>query len=868
MKETIMLALIILSNVFDWTLEARAQQSETAKKSSSGQVARIRNIDVKHIALDLQFDWKKKQAYGTVLVTLSTLNTSDKVTLDAGMLTINSVEINNGTALKFDHDNSNKNNNLQIQLDRSYSPSQEVTLVINYHTNYINETDPNNLGGSYGKGLRFFGPTFTDPRKRKQIWSAGIPESNRYWFPGYDSPDDFRTTELKATVDKELTVVSNGVLISTKVNTDGTKTFHWKMDRPYANHQTSVVVGEYIDLSQNFNGVEIHNYSYPDEVEAVKASTVRLTDMMKFFSEKMGTKYPYPNYNQVFVQEFPWGGGHNMNSSTLSDNMIDDEGTHADFLYLWDGVEGNDLAAQWFGNLLTPKSWEHAWLNKSFATYFSGLYSEHKNGLDEFQLWVRSFNQITYLGDWYGGNRHPIVTNQLDPITMTSDNYSVIHGAEVLHMLRKQLGEEQWWKSIAHYVKSYSYKFVTTEDFLTSIKTATGKDMQWFFDQWIYGIGHPIFEVTKKYDPTGKILLLTLRQTQPKDSTTLYPQAEYFKGWMDIALDERIERVWVEPKQENIISLTSTSEPKFVNVDVGSAWIKEMKFEKSLNEWLYQFTNDKDVTGRSLAMTQLVAIAKTESTSVDDKQKIVDAFHQVISGNFYWRFRGNALSQLRGILQQPYDAKTLSLVKSIIEEESSWLKSSALFFLGTTNDPTYAPIYINALSDKSDRVIGAAAVALAKTKAPGVFDTLMKLKDKPSWKNQSLMTALNAMKIVGDPRTVEVALEALRDNPPKPRWTLANNSWDYRVVAAETLAAFGKGNEGFAIVLERFKKSMEEEDINDIFNNVMLIAILGDPRGLEIFDPLKMRFKEDKNAMVAVEQFENQLKEATKANTK
>jgi aminopeptidase N len=865
MKHFLTLFISLSLTVFTRQGYIAAQQVDSLKKLPRAHWMRSRTLDVKHIALDLQFDWKKKHAYGIASVTFSPLKTTDRITLDAGMLTINSITVSNGVALKFEYDNSDKNDNLQIQLDRSYSPSQDVTIAINYH---INETDPNNLWGSYGKGLRFFGPTFTDPRKRKQIWSAGIPESNRYWFPGYDGPDDFRTTELKATVDKELIVVSNGVLVNARQNGDGTKTFHWKMDKPYANHQTSVVVGEYVDLSQNFNGVEIHNYSYPDEVEAVKASTVRLTDMMKFFSEKIGVKYPYPIYNQVFVQEFPWGGGHNMNSSTLSDNMIDDEGTHADFLYLWDGVEGNDLAAQWFGNLLTPKSWEHAWLNKSFATYFSGLYSEYKNGLDEYQLWVRSFNQNTYLGDWYGGNRHPIVTNQLDPITMTSDNYSAIHGAEVLHMLRKQLGEEQWWKSIAHYVKSYSYNSVTTEDFLTSIKTATGQDMQWFFDQWIYGIGHPIFEVTKKYDPAGKKLLLTLRQTQTKDSTTLYPQAKYFKGWMDIALDERIERVWVESKRENIFSLTSTSEPKLVNVDVGGAWVKEMKFEKPLNELLYQFKNDKDVTGRSSAMTQLVTIAKTESTSVDDKQKIVDAFYLVVSGNSYWRFRMNALGQLRGILKQPYDAKTLTLVKSIIEKESSWLKSSALFFMGTTNDPTYAPIYIKALSDKSDRVIGAAALALAKTNTPGVFDILMKLKDKPSWKNQSLMTAMNAMKIVNDPRTVEVALKALRDNPPQPRWTLANNSWDYRVVAAETLVAFGKGGEGFPIVLERFKKSMEENDVNDIFNNVMLIAILGDSKGLELFDSLKTRFKEDANAMVAVEQYEAQLKEAAKAPEK
>jgi aminopeptidase N len=842
---------------------ASSQSTERNIKNTSQQRKRI--LDVKHIALNLQFDFKKKQACGTASITVSPLASANTIVLDAAMLTINAVSLSNGAALQFQYDGTDKNDNLLIHLNRSYTHDEKITVVINYHTNYVNETDPNNLGGSYGKGLRFFSPTFTDPRKRKQVWSASIPESNRYWFPCYDGPDDFRTTELIAVVDKNLTVVSNGVLVSKKQNADGTVSFHWKEEQPYANHQTSVVIGEYVDLKQNFNGIEIHNYSYPDEVDAVTASTARLTDMIRFFSEKIRTQYPYSTYNQIFVQEFPWGGGHNRNSSTLSDNMIDDEGTHADFLYLWDGVEGNDLVAQWFGNLLTPQSWEQAWLNKSFATYFSALYSEYKNGHDEFQLWIRSFHHNTYLNDWYAGVRRPIVTSQFDnPLTLTGDNYALYHGAEVLHMLRKQLGEEHWWKAIAHYVKTYAHKTVTTHDFLKSINVATGKDMKWFFDQWIYKIGHPVFEVTKKYNPVTKKLLLTVRQTQVKDTASVYPQADYFKGWMDIVIDKRTERVWVAAKQENVFLFSSATEPKLVNADYGSSWIKEMKFEKPFSELLYQFQHDDDVTGRMTAMAELVQLAKYDSVSANNKKKIITAFHKVLSGNSYWRFRWAALGQLRGIMKPPYDIQTISLVKSIIEKESSWLKAAAISFLGTTNDASYAPLYIECLTDKSDRVISAAALALANTKASGVFDILFKLKDKPSWKNQSLMTALNAMRLLGDPRTVDIALDALKDNPAKPRWTLANNSWDYRVVAAETLAAFGKGSDGFPIVFERLKKSMEENDINDIFNNVMLTAILGDPRGQEVFDIVKLKFKGDANAMLVMVQYEQQFKEALK----
>ncbi len=856
--------MILTGCLLLFTSVAIAQQ-DSIKKLRAIDRTRERNIDVKHIAIDLRFDWQKKQAYGSATITAAPLHAAGQIALDAGMLAIHSIVLKSGAALKYKYDASDKNDNLLIMLDRSYAAGEHVTVKINYHTNYVNETDPNNLWGSYGKGIRFFQPSFTDPRKRKQIWSAGMPESNRYWFPCYDSPDDFRTTEFTATVGKEMSVISNGKLLETKENSDSTHSFYWKMETPYANHQTSFVVGEYVDIKENYNGIEIHNYSYPDEVEAVKASTERLTDMMKYFSEKTGTKFPYPNYNQVFVQEFPWGGGHNMNTSTLSDNMIDDHGTHADFLYLWDVVEGNDLAAQWFGNLLTPKSWEHSWLNKSFATYFSGLYCEYKNGLDEFQLWLRPFNQTAYINDWYAGIRRPVVTNNYDdPVTMVSDNYALYRGAEVLHMLRKHLGEDNWWKAISHYVRSNANRPVTTDDFLKAIEISTGEKMDWFFDQWLYKTGHPVFEVTKKYDAGKKQLSLKISQTQIKDSVSAYPQSVYFKGRMEIEIDGRIEQVWIEPKAENAFIFQSAMEPRMVNVDYGSTWIKEIKFEKPLDELLYQFQNDKDITGRNTAMAGLVSIAKSDSISSPDKQKIVTAFQEVVSSNLYWRFRSVVLGQLRGILKAPYDEKTLAIVQSLIKEESSWLRSSAIFFLASTNDMKYAPLYISYLNDKSDRVVNAAAFALAKTKNPKAFDVLFNLKDKPSWKNQSLMSVLNAMKSLGDPRTVEIALNALKDNPAKPRWTLANNSWDYRVVAAETLVAFGKGNEGYPVVLERFKRSMEENDINDIFNNVMLTAILATPEGQEIFDAVKIRFKDDPNALKAVGQYEEQFKEAIK----
>jgi aminopeptidase N len=849
-----------------------AQKPDSIRKLPPLQMPRSPKTDVQHIALDLHFDWQKKQAIGTATISFVPLSPTNKVTFDAGMLTINSVKLANGGSLKYEYDGGDRNDGLAITLDRIYPAGKTMTVIIDYHTNWVNPTDPGNLWGSYGKGIRFFEPTTTEPRKRRQIWSMGEPEYNRYWFPGYDAPNDFRTTEFTATVDKPLMAISNGRLVETKDNTDGTRTFHWKMDVPHANHQTSFIVGEYVDVLKKYENINLHSYSYPDEIEGTDASTARLPDMVKYYSKMTGMKYPYPEYTQVFVQEFPWTGGHNIGLTTMSDNMVDDYATHADFFYLWDGVESNDLAAQWFANLLTPKDWSHAWLSKSFARYFDCLYDEYKNGLDEFQIWDRQADQGAYFGDWGSGVIRPIVTqNYTTHETMTRDNYALSRGPLVLHMLRKQLGEENWWKAIRYYVKTYAGKSVTTEDLRKAVETVTGTSMKWFFDQWVYKIGHPVFLVSQTYDQAKKQLIFTVTQTQKTDPKNAYPQADFFGGKMEIGIDNRIQTINIKPQTENVFVFNSAQQPKLVNFDYGSAWIKEMTFEKPFEDLLYQFQNDKDVLGRDWALNELVKINNNEKTTAGDKAKIYAACRNMVLGKTYWRFRNNVMAQLQGMLRQgkrgtdvPLDEPTVNMLLSVIKNEKSLNRSSAINFLGITGDAKHAPLYISYLNDESERVVNTAANALGSSKSPLAFDALVKLIKKPSWKNQSLISSLDGLKNLADPRGLEIALAALKDSPAAARWTLATPRWDFRIAAARVLATLGKGNEGYPIVLERFKKSVEENDVNDMFGNVLLVSTLGDPRGQEVFDQMKTKFKDNVPAMNALNGYETQFKRAIK----
>ncbi len=825
--------------------------------------ARERQFDVQHIALDLRFDFKKKRALGVARISLSILTATERISLDGAMLTINSIKLQSGEALKYNYKGGYEDDNLAISLDRVYEPGESLTLSIDYYTNHINDIDPNNLSGSNGKGLRFFEPTFTDPRKRRQIWSMSEVDGNRYWFPGYDAPNDLRTTELKATVDNDLTVVSNGVLKEIKDNGDATHTFHWRADIPYANHLTAIAVANFKRVDASTGDAQLHTYGYPDEHEAVIASTERLGDMAKYFQELTGHKYPYPVYSQVTVQDIPWGVA-GLGMSIQSENMIDDHGTHKDFLYLWDGLEGESLAQQWFGSCITPRDWSHYWLAKGLARYASGLYNEYKNGKDEFLLWQHSADQASYLWAWNGGEkRQPLVNRDYDDATsFAAGNYPYFKGSVVLRSLHRQLGDAAFRRAVRRFVQDNENALVSTEIFRLAIEEASGRPMDWFFDQWVYGMGHPVFEVKKSYDDIKRELVLSVKQLQVSD--TSYHQSKYFGGKMIVEVDDRLEEVWIKPTMENTLRIPALRAPKLVQFDFESGWIKEIKFEKTLDEILYQLLNDRDVLGRSWAIGEVGRIAKEKNVKPTDRERVVDALRTLAQSKVYWRLRIAALSQLQGILLPAWatkpDKATIGMLLKLIRDEKSWLRASAITFLGQTRDAKFGRVYVEALTDESDRVVNSAAVSLGRSKSTKAYSSLLKLTHRPSWKNQSTMAALSGLKELGDPRGAELALRVLSEDTLS-RWYLPTPPvWDVRVVAAQTLAALGKGSDGFGVVRKRLDRSVEEDDTFGIFNNVLLLSILGHPKSEEIFQPLRRKFKDDVNAITAIEDYERQFK--------
>ncbi|MGB7924159.1 MAG: M1 family aminopeptidase [Pyrinomonadaceae bacterium] len=844
------LTLLMPHALLAQTTTTTAPQTQTLKPRPLPPTQYIpsRDYDVRHIKLDLRFDWEREQARGSATITFAPLSTDFwRVEFDAANMTFASVKLASGTPLRFETDAPREK--LRVSLDRAYQPSDVLTVIINYHTNGRGADGERQV--AFGRGLTFIKPTPDDPTRPRQIWSQGEAETNHLWFPCYDHPNDFATTEMIATVEKPLMVVSNGRLLETKGNKDNTRTFHWKMEQPHASYLTSIVVGEYAAVEESYQGIPVITYVYPNEVEEGKVTAARLDEMVKFFSEKTGVKYPYAKYAQTVARDFG-GGMENITATTQTDHMIHDARTELD--QTQDGLQSHELAHQWFGNYVTCRTWADLWLNEGFATYFEALWTEHHLGRDEFLYRDVKENQDSYYSTWKQGVRRPIVTNNYRNPDALFDAYSYPRAGAVLHMLHVTLGDEKWWRSLNHYLRKHAHQPVQTEQLRIAIEEATGEPLDWFFEEWVYKMGHPIFRVTKDYDPQAATLKLTIKQEQKPDPNYPYPQAALFRTPVDIEIgtqtSTRVERVMIEPKEEQTLTFKVDGQPLLVNFDYGSSLIKELSFDKPTDELIYQLTRDEDVMGRVWALDQLSNRMEASATSEAEKQRIVTVIAAALANDRFWGMRVEAATALGGA---PGSAARTALLAAVKDRDAR-VRARAISSLASNNDPSHAEVYRQALNDQSYATIQAAALALGATRSPIAYDALNKLLDAPSWRDNIRASALVGLSVLRDRRALDAAL----------RYAAPGNRAQVRVAAIRLLGATGKDDErAFPLVSGALNYAVATS--NSSMRNAAAEALvgLGDQRGVELFDEVLKKLT-SQGEQFSIRQFQKRLRDSAR----
>lgn len=605
------------------------------------QFPRERTFDIIHYRLNITVNEKLKTISGTNTITLVPIRSKlFVVKLDAADLNISEVSIHRHD-LKFDVNKTKEE--LHITLDKPYTPSDTLQLTIVYSASPL-------------KGLYFIQPDSAYPQNPWQVWSQGEAEDNRYWFPCYDYPNDKSTSEMIITVSQKFISIGNGQLLDVKINdANNTKTFHWYAGKPHSSYLISLVVGEYEQIKDTWNKVPLYYYVYKDQKKLAPLSFSNTPKMMQIFSDAAGFNYPWEKYSQTIVKDFVYGGMENLSSATLTDETIHDERTHLD--YQSDGLIAHELAHQWFGNLLTCKDWSNAWLNEGFATYLGTYYFEAANDADEAAYeWYSQLQNI--ISTDVGENRRPTVTNRYFYPMDIFDSKIYAKGSVILNMLRNILGDDLFFKAIRYYTNKHAYGLVETKDFILSIEEATGENLQWFFDQWVYKAGYPELEVKYEWDADQRAIKLNVKQVQRIDSLTgIFTTPIDVEIWQ--ARYPKTYRIFIDKAEQEFV-FPSDNPPKNLVFDKGSKILMNVYFEKSVEEWLFQLQYSESID-------RLVAI-KMLAPNADEPQ-----------------------------VKQ-------ALSKSMFSDRRWFVRAEAARVLGTSTHKSTAELLIDAYRDKNSKV--------------------------------------------------------------------------------------------------------------------------------------------------------------------
>ena len=694
---------------------------------------RDRPLNMEHVKLDLAFDFAGRGVSGTTTLTFRPRQDGlREAVLDAYELDIEAVTDGNGRALPFTHSDGK----LRIDLGRPRSSRRSITTAVRYST-------------TPRRGVYFNAPDAGYPDRPSQIWTQSQPDDAPYWFPCFNYPGEKATSELIAEVPQGWFALSNGRLES--VQHDGRRrrsTYHWVQNVPHPMYLVALTAAEFDVVEDDADGVPVQYYGPKGSAADLRRAFGRTPEMIRFFADKIGVPYPYEKYATVAIHDFTWGGMENTSATSMTDSLLHDERAHPDFVEAADGITAHELSHQWFGDLVTCREWSHGWLNESFATYCDALFIEHHRGWDDFRYEITQ-NAKAYFAEDAQAYRRPLVQSTYHESIDVFDRHLYERGSVVLDMLRWILGDDGWWAAIHHYITTHAGGDVVTPELQRAIEVSTGRNLDWFFDQWVWKGGHPEFKATYAWDGEHKLATIKLSQTQQPDAAL----TSIYRTPLDIAAMTRrgLQTFRVEVTEaEHSFVLPLDSEPRFVAIDPAQRVLKTLDFAPGEAQLKARLTEDPQAVGRIEAAQGLGKLASPAA---------IAALRDVLLETSELRYVRAEVSAALGTTKA--EPARDALIEAI-DAEPSLVRRSACTALGNFRDETAARALQTRLAGRGDRsyyVQSAAAAALGATRQPRAFAALQRVLGRPAHNDVITAAALGGLAALRDPRAIDTLLD-------------------------------------------------------------------------------------------------------------
>lgn len=447
------------------------------------------NIDVLHYKFNIGLNDLNDTIHGVAEIKVKIINPSSMVDFDLTKAKANSKGMTVLNIEGYEYTSRiHENNKLHIRLQKRYNIGDTITFIISY-------------SGVPTNGLIISKTKFG----HRSFFADNWPDRGHNWLPCHDDPADKATVEFIVTAPEHYQVVANGVQVEETSLGNNFKLTHWREDTPISTKVMVIGVADFaVNLAGVVNGnIPVYSWVYPENKDKGFYDYAMAKDILPFFINNVG---PYGYKKLANVQsKTRFGGLENANTIFYSESSV--SGTRKS-----EGLLAHEIAHQWFGNMATEKSFGHLWLSEGFATYFTILYFENKYGKDTAIKMLKEDRDqvIAYSKE----SDKPIVdTAETDYMKLLNPN-SYQKGGWILHMLRSELGDSVFWRSIRKYYATYAGGIADTRDLQKIFETVSGKNLKQFFDQWLYTSGQPEMDITWKYDAAGKFIIVDIKQLQ------------------------------------------------------------------------------------------------------------------------------------------------------------------------------------------------------------------------------------------------------------------------------------------------------------------------------------------------------------------
>ena len=668
-----------------------------------------------HTKLNVDFNFAAKTMNGEAWITAKPhFYSSKSITLDAKAMLIHEVKMNQ-KPLPFSYDDNLK---LTIQLPKTYQKDEEFTLYIKYTAQPEKVYQKGSNAITDAKGLYFINPDGLNKTKPKQIWTQGETEASSCWFPTIDAPNQKTTQEIYITIPNEYVTLSNGVLVN-QTKKGNLRTDYWKMDQKHAPYLFFMGIGEFEIIKDSYKNMTVDYYVEKEYAPYAKAIFGLTPEMIGFFESKLGVNYPWVKYSQMVVRDYVSGAMENTTAVVHGDQAYQKPGQLIDE-NIHENTIAHELFHHWFGNLVTSESWSNLTLNESFANYSEYLWREYKYGKTDAEMHL--YEQVSAYKNGQNTDKKLVRFDYADKEDMF-DEVSYNKGGAILHMLRKYVGDEAFFLGLKTYLTDYQYQAAEVHQLRLIFEKITGKDLNWFFNQWYFGEGHPSLEISYDYNTLRKTVTVNVLQLQA--DTFQFPFAiDIFEG-----NTRKRHQVFVSGKDASF-TFPYQTQPNLIQVNADGVLLCDITENKVLSDYIFQLRKADNFEHRRDA---LLEVAK--------KQEDKNAFDAIVNAldDEAYKIRILALQQIDLINKFAKKDAIQKIMKMANNDSKTLVQAEAIHTLGKLTDPELKPIFLKALESQSYSVLGKALVSMYYVDKP---TAIAKSKQLPDEVRQILATPL------------------------------------------------------------------------------------------------------------------------------